>query len=183
MKNKLLWMESPSLLLLIPNSLRAMFFMLSGGFFLLLGKTTELEGFLNSNFFIKFLGEVAKNNIEIIIGLLMLFLFYYLYEISKLILKISSMKFILNKEEMIIKINEDSIDKAKLSNIYDIEIEKPLFLSFFNYGNVLILSNEIKEDSLEREPEAIILKLSGIKNPEKVKKNLIKIIKKINEKQ
>lgn len=180
MSKKILWKDKPSFLMSLPEIFGTFIVLALGGFVFAVTKTAELNEYIDSNFFIKFLGGIIKDNGEYILYGLLAYLLFRLYNIVKQILSLSYQEYHLTKNTIEVVNNyKDESEVVNLTNIYEIRVESDYYLSIFGYGTILISSVEIPESSLTQEPEEVILKIEGIKNPMKVKDNLIKIIKKV----
>jgi hypothetical protein len=177
MTNKVLWRESPSILLLAPD-----FIKFSGSTILiimvfLIQKTNYLHGFMSSNRILSLLGNLMIKGGDVVLLLAtVIFLVFSLVILSRII-GVSFEKYSLDGTTFHFESGVFSVvqDETQLFRILDFEVQKPFLLRLFGRGNLVIFSNDpslengLYTKSYLTQDGTKGMILAGIKTPEIVR--------------
>lgn len=146
MKNeiKTLWRESPSLLLLFPDAVKALMSMVLLLFVYLIQNTSILNEIILGNRSLYLISSLLSKggNISALVSLF-IFLFFSVIFLWKII-AVSYEKYVLDEmtfhfESGVLNVTQD---ETQLFRLIDFEVQKPFLLRIFGRGNLVIFSND-----------------------------------------
>jgi hypothetical protein len=183
MSDKILWKGGPSYLLLLPLIFKLVLWSSIGTFMYYMVKKDFFDEIMNSNFFLKFILGLLKNYGLYILYSLAAYIIYIQFQIIHFATRISCESYFLDKINISIKTGITKVEGQEINilNVINFEVEKPFYLNLFGLGHIGIYSSEETSDELSEFNDEKLIIMSGIKNPEKIERNLRAIIKKTKD--
>lgn len=181
MSNKTIWKGGPSLLLLLPLVLNLMIWVSLSLLLYFMAKDNIFDNFMNSNFFLEFILGLVKSYGIYVLYALSGYVLYLQLKIISFATKISCESYSLDKNCLSITTGVSKVQgqEIKILNINSFNVEQPFYLKIFGFGHISIYSSEVNSDELIEEEDQKLIVMAGMKNPEKIEKNLRLIIKKL----
>lgn len=175
--SRLIWTQSPSMLMLIPDIFKMVFVGLIGLIVALVAKTTHLDGLMD-NFVLNVLFGITKSSGSYLLDAIVVIYLFFIGMLIGKVIRISYETYGLDEECFHYRngVFSETQGETQLFRMIDFEVEKPFFLRIFGFGNLTVFSNDPSLDNGFMTKSFITpdgnkgMRLVGIKDPENVKR-------------